>query len=142
MNIPDVGTRANLPSLLLLSKEGSAKRGGRVATWQLLVCGLIFLGALCVAVTTFAKVLPEEAARLEADLTPIGAERAGNAAGTIPPWTGGITRPPAGYEPGDHHPDPYPDDAILFTITAANVEEHAAHLSDGQKALLAAYPDT
>ena len=26
-----------------------------------------------------------------AELTPMGAERAGNAAGTIPAWTGGIT---------------------------------------------------
>jgi len=28
--------------------------------------------------------------RLGADLTPMGAEKAGNAAGTIPAWTGGI----------------------------------------------------
>jgi hypothetical protein len=103
---------------------------------------LLFLGAIFTAVTTSAKVSPDEAARLEADLTPLGAERAGTAAGTIPPWTGGITAPPPGYEPGDHHPDPYPDDAILFTITAANVEEHAAHLSEGQKALLLTYPDS
>ena len=34
------------------------------------------------------------------DLTPVGAERAGNEAGTIPPWTGGITQPPASYRPG------------------------------------------
>jgi hypothetical protein len=107
-----------------------------------LVCFFIFLWAACTSTTASAKVSPEDAARLEADLTPLGAERAGNAAGTIPPWTGGITTLPPGYEPGDHHPDPYPDDAILFTITAANAEEHAAHLSEGQKALLAAYPDT
>jgi hypothetical protein len=106
------------------------------------LCSLIFLGVTFVAVTTFATVSPEEAARLETDLTPLGAERAGNAASTIPPWTGGITTPPPGYEPGDHHPDPYPEDAILFTITATNLEEHAAHLSAGQHALLAAYPDT
>jgi len=109
---------------------------------KLLLCSLIFLTASLVAVTALARVSPEEAARLEADLTPLGAERAGNAAGTIPPWTGGITTPPLGYEPGDHHPDPYPEDATLFTVTAANVEKHAAHLSEGQKALLAAYPDT
>ncbi|MGH7290528.1 MAG: hypothetical protein ACREJT_04915 [Myxococcota bacterium] len=41
-----------------------------------------------------------EAARLDADLTPMGAERAGNAAGTIPAWTGGITAPPSGFVPG------------------------------------------
>jgi hypothetical protein len=109
---------------------------------KLLPCSLLVVAAAFVAVTTFAEVSSEEAARLEADLTPLGAERAGNAAGTIPPWTGGITEPPPGYAPGSHHPDPYPHDTILFTITAANLEEHAAHLSEGQKALLLAYPDT
>ena len=92
--------------------------------------------------TPFARVSSDEAARLGADLTPLGAERAGNIAGTIPPWTGGITKPPGTYNPGDHHPDPYPTDTVLFTVTAANVEEHAAHLSAGQRALLLAYPDT
>jgi hypothetical protein len=89
-----------------------------------------------------AGVSPEEAARLSADLTPLGAERAGNAAGTIPPWTGGITEPPPGWEPGDWHADPWPEDAVLFTIDAANLEQHAQNLSEGQRALLRAYPDS
>jgi len=109
---------------------------------KLLLCSFLLLGITLTPVAAFAKVSPEEAARLDAGLTPVGAERAGNAAGTIPPWTGGITQPPPNYAPGDHHPDPYPDDAILFTITAANVAEYAAYLSEGQKTLLAAYPDT
>ena len=29
------------------------------------------------------------------ELTPVGAERAGNADGSIPPWTGGLTEIPA-----------------------------------------------
>ena len=49
-----------------------------------------------------------QAARLGQDLTPLGAERAGNAAGTIPAWTGGV-QAPAGYEPGMHHPDRSPE---------------------------------
>ena len=89
-----------------------------------------------------AGVPEAEAARLGADLTPIGAEREGNAEGTIPAWTGGITVPPAGYEPGSWHPDPWPDDPVLFTISAENLEEHAARLSDGQQALLRTYPKT
>ena len=89
-----------------------------------------------------AGVSEEQAARLGAELTPIGAERAGNAEGTIPAWTGGITQPPPSYEPGAWHEDPYPEDAPLFTIGAANLEEHAPHLSEGQKALLQAYPET
>jgi hypothetical protein len=75
-------------------------------------------------------------------LTPLGAERPGNADGTIPPWTGGISEPPAGYVRGRRHPDPYPDDSAEFTITAANLDEHAGRLSAGQQALLRAFPDT
>lgn len=107
-----------------------------------LLSSVLFAWAFGSVAILFAAVSPEEAARLDADLTPLGAERAGNAAGTIPAWTGGITEPPVGYDPGDHHPDPYPTDTVLFTITAANVAEHATHLSEGQKALLSTYPDT
>ncbi len=74
--------------------------------------------------------------------TPLGAERAGNAAGTIPAWEGGIREVPASYDPIRHETDPFPDDPILYTVTAANMAEYAAVLSDGQQALLAAYPDT
>ena len=51
-----------------------------------------------------AGAKPDQVHRLSEDLTPMGSERAGNADGTIPEWTGGITTPPAGYSPGDHHP--------------------------------------
>jgi len=77
-----------------------------------------------------------------ADLTPIGAERAGNAEGTIPAWTGGITAPPPDYEPGGPRPDPFAEDPVLFTIDASNWKQHAAHLTEGQIALLRAHPDT
>ena len=63
----------------------------------------------------------DQIARLGDDLTPLGAEMAGNAEGTIPAWTGGITDPPAGYTPGEHHPDPYIEDSILFTIDQDNL---------------------
>src|SRR5690606_26066164 len=78
--------------------------------------------------------------RLGRDLTPIGAEAAGNADGTIPPWEGGITTPPAGYQPGQHHPDPFADDRPRFTVTASNLAEHRDQLTAGQIALLEAYP--
>jgi hypothetical protein len=89
-----------------------------------------------------AEVTREEAAQLGNLLTPFGAERAGNADGTIPAWTGGITAVPAGYRPGDRHPDPFADDQVLFEITAANALEYAENLSAGQLAMLAAYPDS
>lgn len=87
-----------------------------------------------------AGVSAEQAARLGADLTPLGGEVAGNADGTIPAWTGGITTPPAGYTPGQHHPDPYAGDAVKFTITGANASDYSDRLSAGHMALLAAYP--
>jgi hypothetical protein len=89
-----------------------------------------------------AAVPAEQAERLGADLTPIGAERAGNAAGTIPAWTGGLAQPPPDYRPGEWGPDPYPEDPVLFTISAANLQAYAANLSEGQQALLRSYPDT
>ena len=76
------------------------------------------------------------------ELTPLGAERAGNADGTIPSWKGGITAPPAGYESGRQHVDPFAEDSMLFRIGADNLEEHADKLSEGQMALLRTYPQT
>ena len=73
-------------------------------------------------------------------LTPLGAEKAGNEDETIPPWTGGITTPPQGYKKGDHHPDPYPEDKILFTIDSSNLDKYKEKLSPGQIALVEKYP--
>jgi hypothetical protein len=79
------------------------------------------LGALLLATAAFADPMPPASAGSgSSQFTPVGAERAGNAAGTIPSWDGGITEPVSGYTPGDHHPDPYADDPIEFTINAAN----------------------
>ena len=64
-----------------------------------------------------SKVTPEEAARLDRDLTPVGAERGGNASGTIPPWTGGLATPPPGWQRGQGEGNPFPDDRPLFIIT-------------------------
>ncbi len=104
---------------------------------------LLATAALLSASTAWlaAGVSPEEAARLDHDLTPMGAERAGNAAGTIPAWTGGITEAPAGYKPGMHHPDPFAADAPLYTVTPANAAQYQAQLTAGALALFQAYPD-
>ncbi|HUR34535.1 MAG TPA: DUF1329 domain-containing protein, partial [Vicinamibacterales bacterium] len=73
-------------------------------------------------------------------LTPMGADRAANAAGTIPAYEGGITRPIAGYTPGQYYPDPFASDRPLFTITGANADQYKANLTDGQVAMLKKYP--
>ncbi|MBV34527.1 MAG: outer membrane lipoprotein-sorting protein [Rickettsiales bacterium] len=89
-----------------------------------------------------AKVSQEKAAELGGDVyTPMGSERAGNEDGSIPAWTGGIQELPEGYEVGDHHPDPFADDEILFTITASNYKEYEDFLTVGQVALFKTYPE-
>ena len=80
------------------------------------------------------------AADHDPDLTTIGAERAGNAEGTIPAWNGGITEPPGPFSPGDWHPDPFADDEILFTINSENVEKYSDRLTAGHQAMIAKYP--
>ena len=101
--------------------------------------------ALLLAPVAFAAVTPEEAAHLGDDLTPLGGEKAANADGSIPAWTGGIkSAAEAGfpaYKSGDHHPDPYANDKPLFTITSANLSQYAAKLTEGHKALFKTYPD-
>lgn len=89
-----------------------------------------------------AKVSQADAAKLGAELMPLGGLTAGNADGSIPAWTGGITKAPEGYKAGDFHPDPFPNDKMLFEITAANYEQYSDYLSDGQKTLFQTYPDT
>ncbi len=108
-------------------------------------CSAIGVGSL-LAVLAFAfasasqaKAPEEEVARLGQDLTPIGAERAGNADGTIPEWKGGITEPPPGWKPGDPRIDPFKDDEKLFTIDRSNVDQYADKLSPGQRALIEKY---
>jgi hypothetical protein len=102
------------------------------------------LAAACAALLPLAAaaaVSADEAAKLKTTLTPMGAERAGNAAGTIPAWDGGLTKAPAGYKNGDPRPDPFPNDKPTLTINARNMDQHADKLSDGVKALMKKYPD-
>lgn len=73
------------------------------------------------------------------DLTPVGAERAGNAEGTIPAWTGGDVAPVPGWKTGDPRVDPYANDAKLFSIDASNVDRYAGNLSPGQIAMIKRY---
>jgi hypothetical protein len=94
---------------------------------------------LFTATQALAGPKPDEIDRLGKDLTPMGSERAGNADGTIPEWTGGITQPPPEYKPGDHQQDPWPQDQPLFRIDGSNYQQYADKLSVGQKATLAKY---
>lgn len=109
-----------------------------MGNYRFAVTSAVLLALL--ASPALAAVSAEEAARLGKTLSPMGAERAGNAAGTIPAWDGGLTKPVAGYKEGGHYPDPYANDKPLFTIDASNMEKYKANLTPGQMALLKTYP--
>ncbi len=98
--------------------------------------GMVALTMLSASV--FAKVGADKAAKLGTELTPIGAVKAGNADGSIPEWTGGLTQPPAGFKPG-RYIDPFPEDQPLFVITRDNVAQYKDKLSPGQLAMMNKY---
>ena len=103
----------------------------------------VAVALVLLAGNSMAAVSPQDAAKLGSSLTPLGAEKAGNAAGTIPAWTGGITQAPAGYKgSGTHHIDPFAADKPLFTITRANLAQYRDQLTPGQVALFETYPDS
>lgn len=90
-----------------------------------------------------AKVSQAEADKLKGELTPVGAERAGNKDGSIPKWEGGMTTPPACYKgKGSRYCDPFEADKPKFTITKANLDQYKTKLTEGQKALFAKYGDS
>lgn len=90
--------------------------------------------------TAAAAVAEADAAKLGADLTPVGAERSGNPDGSIPEWSGGDMKPPAGWKRGQPRPDPYGGDKPLFSITASNVEQYRDKLSVGQAEMIRTIP--
>ncbi len=103
----------------------------------------VAVALVLLAGNSMAAVSPQDAAKLGTSLTPLGAEKAGNAAGTIPAWNGGITQAPAGYKgSGTHHIDPFAADKPLFTITKANLAQYRDQLTPGQVALFETYPDS
>ena len=84
----------------------------------------------------------DEINQLGNNLTPVGAERAGNAAGTIPEWTGGLG-PDAGSMVGDNfQSNPYASEQPEFVITAQNYQQYSENLTPGQIALFERYPET
>src|SRR5690606_31252773 len=91
------------------------------------------------ASSVMAAVSPEEAAKLGTTLTPIGAEKAGNAAGTIPEWTGGLATNAAPVDPRGFTGNPFAGEQPEFTITAQNADQYKDNLSAGQLAMFQRY---
>lgn len=100
--------------------------------------GLILASAF---VLLGATGVTAESNELAAGLTPYGAEQNGNAAGTIPPWEGGLAAdkmPPVKQQLDN----PFADEKPLFVITAGNRAQYEKQLTPGQVALLERYPET
>src|SRR5690606_35947801 len=53
---------------------------------------------------------------------------------------GGV-KPPAGYRPGMHHPDPYADDVMLYRVDSRNADNYAELLTPALKVLLERSPE-
>lgn len=100
-----------------------------------------FLGAVSLTQGSYAAVSAAEAAKLNTELTPLGGERAGNADGSIPAWTGGFKTIPSDGKPG-RRSDPFANEKPIFSIDAKNLDQYKDKLSDGTIALLKKYPDT
>lgn len=96
----------------------------------------LFASLLLTAGLAQAQVDAAQVARLGEDLTPLGAERAGNAAGTIPAWDGGLARDVKAFDAQLGYRDPYAADQPLLRISAANAEQYREQLSPGQLAML------
>ncbi|SEB15959.1 DUF1329 domain-containing protein [Variovorax sp. YR216] len=107
-----------------------------------LIAPLTIVAAAVAAFSAHAAVTANEAATLKTSLTPLGGEKAGNKDGSIPAWSGGQTTPIAGDKPGGRRGDPFKAEKPLYTVTAANMAQHADKLTDGVKALLLKYPDS
>ncbi|MDU9389937.1 DUF1329 domain-containing protein [Pseudomonas sp. zfem002] len=99
------------------------------------------LGLSLLASSVMAAVSADEAAKLGTTLTPMGAEKAGNADGSIGPWEP-LSKTAGTADARGFLSDPYASDKPLFTITAQNVDQYKDKLSPGQLAMFKRYPET
>jgi hypothetical protein len=91
---------------------------------------LIIAVAACISAK--AEVSATEAQALKSTLTPVGAERAGNAAGTIPAWNGGYAV--------SGRSESFAQERPVLVLTSRNFREHADQLPEGAKFLFEKYP--
>ncbi|MDO9453063.1 MAG: DUF1329 domain-containing protein [Stagnimonas sp.] len=97
---------------------------------------LIAAFGLLLSASAAAKVSSDEAAKLGTTLTPMGAEKAGNKAGTIPAWEGGLVQ-----ENLPRGANPFAADKPLYTISASNLKQYDDLLTEGQKQLFRTFPE-
>ncbi len=103
---------------------------------------VLMASMMAISTATMAAATPEQVAALGNTLTPVGAEKAGNAAGTIPEWTGGLPTDAAPVSENGFVSNPFAEDKPLFVITAQNYQQYADNLAPGQIAMFERYPET
>lgn len=94
------------------------------------LCALMAAMALAASFTAAAEAL-----------TPLGAEAAGNADGSIPAWTGGFSRGITWSDIPKQFVDPFAGDPVKFSIDASNYETYRDNLTPGQIEQLRRNPD-
>jgi hypothetical protein len=99
------------------------------------------LGLSLLATGVMAAVSESDAAKLGTTLTPMGAEKAGNAAGTIPAWSP-LPKNAGAVDSKGFLADPYAQEQPLLVITAQNVDQYKDKLAPGQIAMFKRYPET
>lgn len=109
---------------------------------------LLALAAFVLALANYASaaLTPEELSQLDGPkLTVFGAEKAGNADGSIPAFNGGERIPvPSGFDRAKQVfplPDFIKNEKPIFSINKANVAQYADKLTETTKALINKYPD-
>ncbi|MBD9516182.1 DUF1329 domain-containing protein [Pseudomonas sp. PDM22] len=105
-----------------------------------LLCKLSLAVAL-VAACGLAQAKQTDAALLDGKLTPVGAERAANADGSIPAWTGGMKAGAAAIAGNGDYSDPFASEQPLYVVSKANLAQYKDLLSPGQQAMFVRYPD-
>ena len=100
------------------------------------------VAALLLSHQAHAAVSASEASQLGQKLTIMGAEKAGNAEKTIPAYTGGLSKVPAGLKvTNGKRPSPFDGEKPSLVIKSQNVASYNAKLTEGTKTLFKKYPD-
>jgi Protein of unknown function (DUF1329) len=96
------------------------------------------LAAAATARSVRAQAVAPDPSLLGTTLTPLGAERAGNADGSIPAWTGGNTAPPL---PSDAPAEVafFADERPLYAVDPDNMAQYQNLLSAGTQQMMKKY---
>jgi len=99
---------------------------------------------LCILALACASGLAQaknsDPSELGQSLTPMGSERAGNADGSIPAWTGGLARDAGSIDASGGYADPFAGEQPLYSVTPENLAQYQHYLSPGQIALFKRFP--